>query len=98
MAVVCNFIIWHVSVIYMGLWDIIKVIDLLSERRDVTPRDVYNDAVWIWEEGMLFPEEQKKDLKAEEEIKLQKIIERIRQEEPVQYVIGHGWFYGLKFL
>lgn len=45
---------------------------------------------------MSFSGSGEKELTAEEEEKLKSYLSRLAQGEPVQYIAGHAWFYGLK--
>ena len=80
----------------MGVWDLKKVEKAILQGRDLDKREAYNQALWLWEEGMLQSRDHENILNEESEKQLLSWIKRIHEEEPVQYIIGHTWFYGLK--
>ena len=80
----------------MVVWDLKKVEEAILQGRDLDEREAYNQALWLWEEGMLQSRNDEKILNEESEKQLLSWIKRIHEGEPVQYIIGHAWFYSLK--
>ena len=54
-------------------------------------------ARWVWTEILEFGPTQSHKLSHQVQERLEKIFERLVNGEPVQYIAGHAWFYGLKF-
>jgi release factor glutamine methyltransferase len=80
----------------MGIWNLKKVIDEMDRLGIEEGRERENVASWLWEEVMLFPSTKEKELTQNEEEKLRNAFQRLKEGEPVQYIAGHAWFYGMK--
>ena len=80
----------------MGIWNLNKLANTLSELRIAEGRELHNLSIWIWEETMGYSTTLDINLTPEEEKKLHDSIHRIAAGEPVQYIAGHAWFYGMK--
>lgn len=80
----------------MGVWSVDKVINKIREFNPGSEREIVNLAGWIWEEALSFSGSGEKELSAGEEEKLVTFLSRMEKGEPVQYIAGHAWFYGLK--
>jgi release factor glutamine methyltransferase len=80
----------------MGIWNLKKVISVLEDREIADDREAQNLAGWIWEEIMGWSPSESRDLNSEEEEKLAVSIARLTVGEPVQYISGYAWFYGIK--
>lgn len=81
----------------MGIWSLSRVEQALAEKQLASGREANNLAGWIWEECFGWIKQEEKVFNGEEELKLNSIFERILSGEPIQYIAGHAWFYGLKF-
>ncbi len=80
----------------MGIWSVTRVAKAIDKLKMVKGREVVNQAIWLWEEGMSLSRNIKVDLHKEAEEKLITFLSRLSQGEPVQYIVGHAWFYGIK--
>lgn len=80
----------------MGVWSLKKIAEAISEFSDESEREILNQASWLWEEGLLIPHSGEHVLLEDTEEKLRTYLNRLERGEPVQYVVGHAWFYGLK--
>lgn len=80
----------------MGVWSLEKVINEIRRFNVGDEREIASLAGWIWEEAMSFSGSRDRDLSSEEEEKLLSFLSRLAKGEPVQYIAGHAWFYGLK--
>jgi len=80
----------------MGLWNLKKVASTLDGLRIAEGREVENLAGWIWEEIMGLSKLAEANLGATEEERIFNAIDRLAAGEPVQYIAGHAWFYGIK--
>jgi release factor glutamine methyltransferase len=80
----------------MGIWSLKRVAETIRNMGIPGEREINNLATWIWEEGMSFPQSRETNLTSEEEKKIHALLEKISNREPVQYVVGHAWFYGIK--
>jgi release factor glutamine methyltransferase len=78
----------------MDVWTIKGIEDRLREEKLAEGREVSNLGGWIWEEVFSFPKNSHQRI---DESFLNQILERIRNGEPIQYIAGHAWFYGMKF-
>jgi release factor glutamine methyltransferase len=79
----------------MAVWNLNKLIEHLKQL-SLSDREISNTASWLWEEGMGYSQHQQEDLSVEAETRLQGFIERLSNGEPVQYIVGHAYFFGLK--
>jgi len=80
----------------MGLWHLKKINSALEALKMVDGRERNHIASWLWEEVMGFTSKEEKNLSALQEEKLSDALSRLTHGEPVQYIAGHAWFYGLK--
>ena len=61
-----------------------------------TDREAANLASWVWEEILLQSKHSTIELGEQDEKRLSEILTRLQFGEPVQYIAGYAWFYGLK--
>ena len=80
----------------MGIWNLKKVADAIHDLDISDAREAGNLAGWVWEEVMGFSSEYEINLRPVQEEKIVSSIGRIAAGEPVQYIAGHAWFYGMK--
>src|SRR5687768_7600441 len=80
----------------MGIWNLTKVISEISQFGKFSEREISNHAGWLWEEGMNLTPGREIDLNTGEESKLLRYLDKLAAGEPIQYIVGHTWFYGLK--
>jgi release factor glutamine methyltransferase len=80
----------------MGFWSIKQVASKLKGLSVAEGREAESLAQWIWEDIMGLPIHVEKELREEEEKKIRNVIDRVVTGEPIQYIAGHAWFYGLK--
>ncbi|MEO6130566.1 MAG: peptide chain release factor N(5)-glutamine methyltransferase, partial [Saprospiraceae bacterium] len=80
----------------MGIWNLKKVALAIHELGITDTREGENLAGWIWEEIMVLPISAEIDLSNSQEEKIVEIIYRLSTGEPIQYIAGHAWFYGIK--
>lgn len=80
----------------MDIWNLNRVIRTIQDMNMTEDREAENLAGWLWEEVMGFSLAKEKVLTAFEEEKLKHSLQRLSSGEPVQYIAGHAWFYGLK--
>jgi len=80
----------------MAIWNISRVEVLLNEKNIAHDREAVSLAGWVWEECFEFERTEERLLDATAENKMASIIQRLQSGEPVQYIAGHTWFYGLK--
>lgn len=80
----------------MADWNLKKVLAEIKKFSGESDREIINLAGWVWEEGMMFSKQEESDLSPSEEDKLISILNRLHTGEPIQYIVGHAWFYGLK--
>ena len=78
----------------MDLWTVDRVADLLFEKGIAQDREADNLAVWIWEEIVGLSKKDSGEIDLDH---VNRILDRLHTGEPVQYIAGHAWFYGLKF-
>lgn len=82
----------------MAIWSLEKIVQHITSPTNSTPREKANLASWVWGEIFHFKPTEHLQLDATQEQKMMGIIRRLNLGEPVQYVAGHAWFYGLKFI
>lgn len=82
----------------MGIWNLRKVIDVLLDLKIAEVREAENLAGWVWEEIMEFSPNAELNLTQDQERKIDVICRRISTGEPIQYIAGHAWFYGIKLM
>ncbi|MEP6792699.1 MAG: peptide chain release factor N(5)-glutamine methyltransferase [Saprospiraceae bacterium] len=80
----------------MGIWNLRKIVSVLEELKIAEAREAENLAGWVWEEIMGFSPLAELNLTHGEEEKITGVFDRISAGEPVQYIAGHTWFYGIK--
>ncbi|MEP6646133.1 MAG: peptide chain release factor N(5)-glutamine methyltransferase [Saprospiraceae bacterium] len=80
----------------MGIWNLKKVALAIEELHISDKRESENIAGWIWEETMGFSCNTELNLSDHDERTIVNLIQRVAFGEPVQYLAGHAWFYGLK--
>lgn len=81
----------------MDVWNITKIADRLEQLDIAIDREAMSLARWVWTEILEFGPTQSHKLSHQVQERLEKIFERLVNGEPVQYIAGHAWFYGLKF-
>ncbi|HEX5111289.1 MAG TPA: peptide chain release factor N(5)-glutamine methyltransferase [Saprospiraceae bacterium] len=80
----------------MAIWNLSRVETLLIEKNIAHDREAMNLADWIWEECLGLKRTDEIPFDGAGEQKLASVIKRLQTGEPVQYIAGHAWFYGLK--
>ncbi len=80
----------------MGIWNLRKIISAIEEQKIAEAREVESLAGWVWEEIMEFKPGSELNLSTDQEEKIATVLDRISAGEPVQYIAGHTWFYGIK--
>ena len=80
----------------MAVWNLDKVVSILENAGMKSDRETYQRASWLWEEGMRISGNKTVDLNANDEKILTAYIRRLVNGEPVQYITGVAWFYGIK--
>lgn len=81
----------------MGVWNITKIADQLEQLDIAIDREAMSLARWIWTEILGLGSTASLLLSGQTQERLDTIFERLVNGEPVQYIAGHAWFYGLKF-
>jgi len=81
----------------MDVWNITKIADRLEQLDIAIDREAMSLARWIWTEILELVSIQSQKLPRQTLERLDCIFERLVNGEPVQYIAGHAWFYGLKF-
>ncbi len=82
----------------MDIWDIKYIEELVLKREIATGREASSIARWVKEEILdQLSDLSELDLLIRKE-KLNNILNRLQEGEPVQYVAGHAWFFGYRFL
>jgi release factor glutamine methyltransferase len=81
----------------MDVWNITKIADRLEQLDIAIDREAMSLARWIWTEILGFGSTQSQRLAKQTQERLDTIFVRLINGEPVQYIAGHAWFYGLKF-
>lgn len=82
--------------INMACWSLQKIVTLIEEKGIASDREAYNIASWVWEEILFQPREAEIDPEQVIIEKIANVLSRLQKGEPVQYIAGHAWFYGLK--
>jgi release factor glutamine methyltransferase len=82
----------------MGIWNLSRVEELLLQKGMAADREASSLAGWIWEECLGMAKMTSHTFDPEIENRIESIFKRLQWGEPVQYIAGHAWFYGLKFL
>jgi release factor glutamine methyltransferase len=81
----------------MDVWNLTKIADRLEQLDIAIDREAMSLARWIWSEILEFGSTQSHSISIQAQERLDKVFERLQLGEPVQYIAGHAWFYGLKF-
>lgn len=81
----------------MDVWNINRVADRLEELDIAIDREAISLARWIWEDILDLAKNQDQVLGDEKQKVLAQVFDRLLAGEPIQYIAGHAWFYGLKF-
>jgi release factor glutamine methyltransferase len=82
----------------MDIWSIARVADRLEQMDIALDREAMSLARWIWIEILSLSPSVDTVLDDEKRLKLEHTFERLLNGEPAQYIAGHAWFYGVKFL
>ncbi|MBK9984163.1 MAG: peptide chain release factor N(5)-glutamine methyltransferase [Saprospiraceae bacterium] len=80
----------------MGIWNLRKIISAFEELKIAEAREAENLSGWVWEEIMEFSPGAELNLTQDQEKRITNILFRISTGEPIQYIAGHAWFYGMK--
>ena len=80
----------------MVFWNLSRVEEEVSKKDIAQGREATNLAGWIWEECFGFSRSSEHEFGEKEDQKINSILSRLQDHEPVQYIAGHAWFYGLK--
>lgn len=81
----------------MDIWNIARVADRLEEADIAIDREATSLARWIWTDILALPLQADLELNSDKHQLLSATFERLLNGEPVQYIAGYGWFYGLQF-
>lgn len=81
----------------MDIWNIARIADRLEEANIAIDREATSLARWIWSDILALPLQGDLELNAEKQQLLSTTFDRLLKGEPVQYITGYGWFYGMKF-
>ncbi|MDQ3016475.1 MAG: peptide chain release factor N(5)-glutamine methyltransferase [Bacteroidota bacterium] len=81
----------------MDVWNLKKLASILEHQGIAAGREANNIADLVWKELFHFPKHSGQSLDEVSEAKLQDVFQRLNAGEPVQYIIGYTWFYGMKF-
>jgi release factor glutamine methyltransferase len=81
----------------MDFWNINRISEQLEQLNIAVDREAMSMARWIWEDILQLHNQSKKKLNPEESNTLSHAIDRLEAGEPIQYIAGHAWFYGMKF-
>ena len=82
----------------MAVWNLNKVKAMLEEKNIAHDREAANLAGWLWEECFGFGRTDEHLFNTDAEKKIASMVDRLEAGEPVQYIAGHAWFYGLKMM
>ncbi len=82
----------------MNIWNLKRVASKITELQIAEGREIENLAEWIWEEVMGWSSQAELIPIPSDEAKLIHSINRLADGEPVQYIAGHAWFYGMKLM
>ncbi len=80
----------------MDIWSVKTLAAELSATERFEAREAMNIAELVWEEIFLFRKHDEVTLSQSDQSRMLQILSRLTNGEPVQYVIGYTWFYGLK--
>jgi release factor glutamine methyltransferase len=81
----------------MVVWNLSRVEELVVQNGIAQDREASNIAGWIWEECLGLARMTSHTFDHKFDSKIGTILSRLQAGEPVQYIAGHAWFYGLKF-
>jgi len=81
----------------MDIWNLSRIQDLLVQKGIAKDREAADLAGWVWEECLGMEKWTSHTLDPHVEHRINSILDRLQTGEPVQYIAGHTWFYGLKF-
>ena len=81
----------------MDVWNITRIADRLEQLDIAIDREAMSVARWIWTEVMELGADHSHQFIGEEKEKLDKVFDRLLNGEPIQYIAGHAWFYGMRF-
>ncbi len=81
----------------MDIWNIVRIADRLEEADIAIDREATSLARWIWTDILALPLQAELELNTDKQQLLSVTFERLLNGEPVQYIAGYGWFYGLQF-
>ncbi len=82
----------------MDVWSLSRIVDRLEEQSIAIDREAMQLARWIWEDILLCHPAREREFSVSEEATLFHVFERLTAGEPIQYIAGHAWFYGFKFI
>src|SRR6187401_3233998 len=81
----------------MVIWNLSRIEELIVQKGIAQGREASNLAGWIWEECLGLARMTSHTFDTKFDSKIGAILNRLEAGEPVQYIAGHAWFYGLKF-
>ncbi len=81
----------------MDIWNIARIADRLEEANIAIDREATSLARWIWSDILALPLQADLELNIDKQQLLSTTFERLMNGEPVQYIAGYGWFYGMQF-
>ncbi|MDZ4748704.1 MAG: peptide chain release factor N(5)-glutamine methyltransferase [Saprospiraceae bacterium] len=81
----------------MDIWNIARIADRLEAVDIAIDREATSLARWIWSDILALPLHADVELNPEKQQLLSSTFERLLNGEPVQYIAGYAWFYGMSF-
>ena len=87
----------HALHIFHGEKPVALIADQLEQLNIALDREAMSMARWIWMDVLDLPKDQEMELDEGLKQRLAQTFTRLLHGEPVQYIAGHAWFYGLKF-
>jgi release factor glutamine methyltransferase len=81
----------------MDVWNVNRMADQLERLNIAFDREAMNIARWIWTDILGFDQYAESSLSAAAQVHLNHVFDRLLSGEPIQYIAGHAWFFGLSF-
>ena len=81
----------------MDIWNLARIADRLEALDIAIDREAMSIARWIWTDILGIRQSADLELDVAEKQILEAVFQRLVHGEPIQYIAGHAWFYGLKF-
>lgn len=81
----------------MDIWNVDRIADRLETLDIAFDREAVSMAKWIWIDILGLKQASDRVLDASQNQILDIVFHRLINGEPIQYIAGHAWFYGLQF-